>query len=296
MHRVRGAGRLLTGVLLCEWTSEHAKMMRMPVRLLPLFLLLAGCGTSTCPQDGSAASGPQAQKEQAPSQGESWAAIGQLPDWSETWATTDASRQAAIQECCLGNGEALHLTPKYAQQRIAAGEGEKNNPGGSNLNNAVTCTPIGVPGVLNHPMLFEFLFTPGKVTMLFVDGEVRRINTAKGATHIPEDERQYPPSGDSTGHWDGGTLVVDTVGISPQSDIFISNGIHTTTQTHVEERMFLTPAGLLQIDTTVTDPAIFEQPYRYSRTYQRLPGDFDPGCSQNNRDNGTAPPDLTPPP
>lgn len=276
----------------------RGEMVRVAIWLLPLSLFLASCGNSTSP-GGAAATSPQAQasSQQEPSQGESWSAIARLPDWwSGSWGTAPTGTKAAMEDCCLGNGESLHLTPKYAQMRASAGESERTNPGGSNRNNAASCLPVGVPGLLSHPILFQFLFTPGKVTMLFMDGEVRRINTAKGAVHTPEELRQYPPSGDSIGHWEGETLVVDTVGISPKADIFMSNGIHTTKQTHVEERIHLTAPDTLQIDTTVTDPEIFEQPYRYVRIFQRVPGDFDSGCAENNEDDSSGALDLTPPP
>lgn len=227
-------------------------------------------------------------------QDRAWDAMKPLPDWSGTWASTAESVNHAIADCCQGKGEAIPFTAKYKTLRAALGEREQKNPGGSNLNNVAHCMPAGMPGILSHPVLFEYLFTPGRVTMLFDDTEVRRIYT-DGSPHAPTDEDEESFSGHSIGHWEGKVLVVDTIDIAPRADFFMSNGIHVTKDTHVVERMFLNPQGLLQIDSTVTDPEVFAQPYVYTRTFQKVTGSFEPGCAQNNRDNGNDPVDLTPP-
>ena len=178
------------------------------------------------------------------------------------------------------------LTPKYQALQAASREQKTQ----ANLS---TCLPAGATAVLQHGILYEFLFTPGRVTMLFEDGEVRRIHT-DGRQHQSLDELSRSFMGDSVGHWEGKTLVVDTIGF-PQGELWQNYGIRATLKTHLVERITLNDEGNIQIDNTIDDPEIFTAPYSYKRQYQRT--DLllsEPTCAQNNRDTG-ADIDLTPP-
>jgi hypothetical protein len=216
-----------------------------------------------------------------------YAALDALPDWSGTWANEQESTGLGMKDCCLGDGSQLPFTPKFAEWRRKIGQGEVDKPGGSNRNNSAQCIPAGMPAMLAHPILFEFLYTPGRVTMLFNDGEVRNIHTDL-AVHPPVDEIEINFSGHSVGRWEGGTLVVDTIAIDPRADIFMSNGMKVTANTHVVERMTLAGKDRLRVDTTLTDVAIFTRPFAYTRYFARVPGDFQPSCAANNVDNGEA--------
>jgi hypothetical protein len=223
----------------------------------------------------------------------SWSALAQLPDWSGSWIKGGA-QSTTFADCCIPGQGTAPLQPKYQKIRDAAAivimDGK---PGGDNM---AKCLPDGVPGILLHGVAFEFLFTPGKVTMVLENGEIRRIYT-DGRSHPPADELYTSFSGHSTGRWEGDTLVVDTVGMDTRAMVFLVNAITTTKSTQVVERMKLKDKDTLQIDTTVTDPELFTTPYSYSLTYVRglREEDFTVGCSQNNRDNGEKT-SLVPPP
>jgi hypothetical protein len=238
-------------------------------------LLLAGCSRTTPPVAASDA----------------------LPDWSGVWAITDQSFLTGALADSGFNAETAHnqnlvpLKPQYQEERTKSGE---ILPGVPTSGNLLSCMPSGMPGVMQHPMMTEYLFTPGRVTVLFEDGEVRRIYT-DGRSHPPSEELEYGYQGDSIGHWEGSTLVVDTVGISPKADLLLNNGVRVTRNTHVVERIALKDPQSLQIDTVVSDDELFTKPYAYSRTYQRTPLPIqEPSCASKNRDNDREV-DLTPP-
>jgi hypothetical protein len=214
-----------------------------------------------------------------------YANLEQLPDWSGTWANEHESTQAGLKDCCFGTGDHVPFTPRYAAWRQRVGQGEVARPGGSNLNNVAQCLPAGMPGVMAHPILVEFLFTPGRVTMIFNDGEIRKIDTS-GAPHPLQDEIEIGFSGHSIGRWDKTALTVETIAIDPRADIFMSNGMKVTPHTVVLERFELEGSERLRVDTTLTDPEIFATPFKYTRHFARVPGDFSPGCAVNNIDNG----------
>ena len=208
--------------------------------------------------------------------------IAQLPDWSGVWVLyhgQEAGRDAT------GVG-AMSLTPKYQTLQATA----RDQHAQANL---ASCLPAGATAVLQHGILYEFLFTPGRVTLLFEDGEVRRIHT-DGREHQPLDELSHSFMGDSIGHWEGKTLVVDTIGF-PYGELWQNYGVRATRNTHLDERITLNDQGRIQIDNVISDPGIFTAPHTYSREYQRTDLPLtEPVCAQNNRDTGTDI-DLTPP-
>jgi hypothetical protein len=213
-----------------------------------------------------------------------WSALASLPDWSGAWIK-DGAQSTTFEDCCIPGKGTARLQPKYQAIRDkAAAVIIAGKPGGDNL---ATCMPDGMPGILLHGVAFEFMNTPGRVTMITENGELRRIYT-DGRAHPPEREWYTAMSGHSIGHWDGDTLVVDTVGMDTRAMVFLVNAIQVTRQTHIVERMKLKDHETLQIDTTITDPVLFSAPYSYSLTYVRglREEDFTVGCMQSNRDSG----------
>jgi hypothetical protein len=148
----------------------------------------------------------QATTANSSAQGDSWASIAQLPDWSGTWALTREGHEFASHEAHSvspsGVVSFVPFTPQAAHMLLDAQEHDKTV-------NLAHCLPAGVPGVMLHTIQLEWLFTPGRVTMLTENGEVRRIFTNR-TTHLSADEMQGSYEGDSIGHWEGGTLIVDT--------------------------------------------------------------------------------------
>ena len=217
-----------------------------------------------------------------------------LPDWHGAWTKPEPLDQGPFVACCIAGSTTVPLTPKFRAIRDRAARSIQKGVGVSN--NIVTCQPDGVPSNLLHGLAHQYLFTPGLVVMLLEDGEVRRIHT-DGRAHPPLDTVHTSVEGDSIGHWEGQTLVVDTVGMSTEANLFLTNGMKVGRDTHVVERIALTDHDTLRIETTITDPEIFSAPYTYALLYTRLlrEEDFDIGCSQSNRDNDQTL-DLTPPP
>jgi hypothetical protein len=226
------------------------------------------------------------------SQGRTWNSIKKLPDWSGVWVLADESWTEAAQAAEGEDGGRMPLTSRYLS--IRAG-----NPLESGQENEHKCIPVGMPESTGIPIGHEYLFTPGRVTVIFENGIVRRIDTS-GRPHPPEKDLNYSFAGNSIGHWEGATLVVDTIGLVSQAEF--SFGLHVTEKTHLTERIIRKDRNTLQIDTVMTDPEIFTKPYAYTRIYKHYTGE--PGesypCSGTSRDvmvdgkqTGV---DLTPPP
>lgn len=157
----------------------------------------------------------------------------------------------------------LPLTAAYAKRyqeiRDAASQGR-------DIAGLGACSSLGVPVILGlGPM--EILFSKDRVTMLWEDGSTRRIYT-DGRAHPADPEPRY--LGHSIGHWDGRTLVIDTIGV--RDDTLIETGMPHSDKMHMVERWTQTKPDTMEIDITVTDPVVLTAPLRQVLTMTRQPG------------------------
>ena len=235
--------------------------------------MAAACGLlSLAGQPASAAThGAKAGARPRPAlRGQTWDSIKTMPDWAGMW--TPGRPPAGVPAAGGGAGAifgaGVPLTPKYAAIRDARmkrvrGEG----PGGVNdipLSNSGMCLPNGTPHNMT-PVSHEYLFSPGRVTILLENSEIRRIWT-DGRGHVPVEEANPSFSGDSIGHWEGDTLVVETTDIYPEAELFIGQDV--TEHTMVKERITRVKERM-RIDTVVEDPELFTHAWTYTLWFDR---------------------------
>jgi hypothetical protein len=187
-----------------------------------------------------------------------WADLAKLPDWSGVWTpnTSDQHRRE--------KSDPIPWNRKAADEISALEVREKaGNPKGLFVN----CLPEGMPSwmLISHNAL-EFVFTPGRVSILGEsDGNrLRRIYT-DGRSH-PQDPN---PSfhGHSIGYWEGETLVVDTVGVLPETYIALSEavGLPNNGDMHIVERIHLVGPDKLADDLEIRAPNVLTQIWKTSR-------------------------------
>jgi hypothetical protein len=130
------------------------------------------------------------------------------------------------------------------------------------------CWATGVPGFLLTPRQpMYFIQTPQQVRMLAQhDNDVRRIYL-----NVPHSEDVTPSwYGESVGHYEGGTLVIDTIGLNDKTFVDNFRTPHSE-QLHVIERYRLIDGGKrLEAQVTMDDPATFIKPVRVSHRWQRV--------------------------
>jgi hypothetical protein len=169
------------------------------------------------------------------------------------------------------------LTPKYqATQKAYQAKPPQDNP-------SANCVPPGMPGVMGQPYPIEFLFTPGKVTILIeAYMQIRHIYT-DGRKHSEDPDLTY--NGHSIGRWDGATLVVDSVGFSLDTPLAGNMGSRHSDKMHIVERMTLKNPDTLEIVTTIDDKDALTAPFTRTTTFARH-ADWTMAeyiCQENNR-------------
>jgi hypothetical protein len=108
-----------------------------------------------------------------------------------------------------------------------------------------------------------------------------------GRSH-PKDISDYPEfMGHSIGHWEGDTLVVDTVGIDERTWLDTAGHEHSG-KLHLVERFQKTDENTITWTATFDDPEFFTRPWSITRAFTRFDDSKDRilpyTCTENNRD------------
>lgn len=170
------------------------------------------------------------------------------------------------------------LTPPFAARYA---EWRKHLETGTQAPDSVArCLAFGVVRFGTMPL--EIIQTPGQITMnLGVLHDIRRIYM-DGIGHTVGADPSF--NGDSVGHWDGDTLVVETNNL--RAGTIDRDGVPYSDKLSVVERMKRVGPTRLEIETTMTDPEALQEPYVIRRAYTPMPAGsrFEEYLCENNRD------------
>lgn len=176
--------------------------------------------------------------------------------------------------------------PNLTTQAVAAVDEMGNRWRGGEVVNVATelCGLSGVPHVLTIFGLVQFLQTPDQITILYErDHQVRRVymNQKHSDEPVPD---WY---GESVGHYEGDSLVIDTIGLDENS-LIDRFGVPQTTSTHVVERYRISDDGSSMVaHISVSDPTMFHLPWSATITYSlraNAEGLPEVRCAENNKD------------
>jgi hypothetical protein len=160
---------------------------------------------------------------------------GRLPAWTPEGQRLADLRTAAQRDDQLGHPHADSWEDRPLQERCIVG---------------LNAGPPMTPGAYNNN--FQLLQTPGYVVILNEMVHSARI--------VPMDGRQHGSirqwKGDSRGHWEGDTLVVDTTNFKRETNLAGSSA-----NTHLVERFTRTGANTLLYEFTVDDPTMWTRPW-----------------------------------
>jgi hypothetical protein len=185
---------------------------------------------------------------------------GNVPDITGSWERArDASIPAQAQP---------PLKPQYMKEYQAKLQAfrEANQKGEPIADHVVMCLPDGMPGMMSGPFPMEILQSKGQVTVIQeAYTQVRRILMDREQKPIDDVEPGF--YGRSVGHWESGTLLVDTVGV--KENVLYQNVPHSKDM-RIKERISLGPNGLLRDEITIEDPAVLEKPWTFTFGYRRM--------------------------
>ncbi|HUK02376.1 MAG TPA: hypothetical protein VLW26_08880 [Steroidobacteraceae bacterium] len=204
--------------------------------------------------------------------------FARLPDWTGIWMVDDG----LWNKTGLRNGfdpqpgvtflllKDLPLSAAGQKRAQAAREAQKAKP-------TKECG-FYFPFVMESPWPFEVLSTPEQTVFIFGGREIRHVYT-DGRGHLPTDEIWPTPWGDSTGHWEGDTLVIETIAVDPQL-------LPLNADAHFAERIRKIGRDRLEDVLTIVDPVNLTRPFTVTLPYKRVTtvdrlihGD----CMQNDR-------------
>lgn len=133
------------------------------------------------------------------------------------------------------------------------------------------CITRGVPGAMfpaGYNNAYQIIQIPGYVVILSEMIHNARIIPVDGRPHAPASIRQW--DGDSRGHWEGDTLVVDTTNYNGKGWISTSaaggriKGIPQSQSLHVIERFRRVDATTIAYEVSIDDPEEYTKPWKVS--------------------------------
>ena len=167
------------------------------------------------------------------------------------------------------DGKIPPFTP-FAETRRAPrdqgtfGDGPFNGPEDFTLYDR--CITRGIVGSVlpviygNGNRIFQ---TPNQVVITYEMVHDTRVIPLDGRPHVGRKIRQY--LGDSRGHWEGQTLVVETTNLTDETSIDLNgNGLRHSADMKLIERFTRTDRDVLRYEVTIADPKTYTRPWKIS--------------------------------
>jgi len=162
--------------------------------------------------------------------------------------------------------------------------GMNRNDGPEDSSLAERCLPGGLPqfggGVGSFRRIVQ---TPGGIAIFYDVGQGQgwqRNIVMDGSPHLPANIRQW--FGDSRGHWEGNTLVIDVTNFSPKTDYQGSRE-----NLHLVERWTRASPTTLEYAVTIEDPTVWTRPWTVKQEFTKQSDQenrlyYEPRCVEGN--------------
>ncbi len=171
------------------------------------------------------------------------------------------------------------LPPRYNTARMNRHDGPEDGA----LSDR--CLTGGLPefGTAYGGSFRRIVQTPGGIAIFYDVGQGQgwqRNIVMNGSPHLPANIRQW--YGDSRGHWEGNTLVIDVTNFSPKTDFQGSRE-----KLHLVERWTRTGPGTLEYAVTIEDPTVWTRPWTVKQEFTKQSDQenriyYEPRCVEGN--------------
>jgi hypothetical protein len=220
-----------------------------------------------------------------------------------TYANLEEAKGKAV-KIFARNYNARHANPTYSERDQGMTDRYRDNTNppiykpeywervqyldlhGNYLDTAFLCAPVGVPRIGAPTRIVQL---PGEVILMYNARNTWRVVPTDGRPHSAADDRDQTYMGDSIGHWDGDTLVVEAVGFNDETWLGTTatapGWFHSTDMRVVET--FRRQGNTLFYGVTVYDPVLAEpweiKPRPIQLNTSNTPYNEDPPCIMNPR-------------
>jgi hypothetical protein len=187
------------------------------------------------------------------------------------------------------DGRLPDLLPEARTRPVPEGAGNNNPKADSweDFSYYIRCITRGVTGSI-FPVIYgngqQIVQAPGYVTIMQEMVHEARVIPMDGRPHASQNIRSY--MGDARGHWDGGTLVVETTNFLGNRTGMAGNGGGTPTSDALKliERYTRIGPNEIRYEVTVDDPKTFVKPFKVGFPLTLEPGyqNFEYACHEGN--------------
>jgi len=160
----------------------------------------------------------------------------------------------------LAGGAAIPYQPWAAAKRA---ENFQNRVKDDPLNQ---CYMPGTPRIMYMDFPFQVFQTPNAIAMTFAWYQMYRLIYTNGRPHGTDVTETW--MGDSRGHWEGDTLVVDVSNYNDKTWFDMAGDFHSDAL-HVVERYQMTSPDTIQYEATIEDSKVFTKPWTISVALRR---------------------------
>jgi hypothetical protein len=205
---------------------------------------------------------PAAAQNAAPARVEKFA---QLPYWPGYWVAESAAG-TPISGIALRTAETDANPPPppdsvalWANNAPWSEEGRRRVAEANATQGGRKGTGWGYPLMMNASTPVQFVITPEEVLIVNAYNETRHVYT-DGRDHPPPDDLWPTVTGNSIGHWEGDTLVIDTIMVTNPNEFF-QGGPPLSEEAHYVERIWL-DGDILHDEFMIEDPVTLSAPWK----------------------------------
>lgn len=219
------------------------------VSLLALGVLRTTAGPSYRSQTSTIASEPRASSP--------------VPGLSGFWEIKDMTGRGLRGGALIGHPDSPVLT---AEAQAAMEAARKRQQAGEVVSDTSQyCRTLSYPFFMTSSPPFDIVQGPNEILVL-AEREMGSRHIFLNQNHPDAAHMEPTDNGDAVGHWEGDTLIVDTIGFKPGNGA----GGNRSAQAHLVERYHLFDGGnRLSVTFTWEDPAVYQKPYTYELGYYR---------------------------
>jgi hypothetical protein len=143
------------------------------------------------------------------------------------------------------------------------------------------CMPLVGPAAFGVPYQFQIVQNADTVVIFYEYPGTFRIIPIDGTAHQVDPDPTW--LGDSVGHWEGDTLVVDGIGFNTRTAL---NGYNHSESLHIVEKFTRTSYDTIAYEATMEDPGVFQRPWTTTSQFRLRPDlrRIDEFICENNKD------------